>query len=43
MLGDFNVHVNNPEDPDTVIFNDFLESFDLINFTLFPTHVQTHP
>ena len=40
MLGDFNIHVDNPEHPDTVIFNDFLESFDLINFTTFP-HI--HP
>ena len=31
MLGDFNIHVNNPEHPATIIFNDFLESFDLIN------------
>ena len=42
MLGDFNIHVNNPEHPDTVIFNEFLESFDLINFTTFPTHVSRH-
>ena len=42
MLGDFNIHVNNPEHPDTVIFNDFLETFDLINFTTFPTNVSRH-
>ena len=36
ILGDFNIHVDNPENPDTVIFNDFLESFNLINFTTFP-------
>ena len=42
MLGDFNMHVNNPEHPDIIIFNDFLESFDLINFTTFPTHVSRH-
>ena len=23
MLGDFNIHMDNPEHPDTVIFNDF--------------------
>ena len=42
MLGDFKIHVGNPEHPDTVIFNDFLESFDLINFTTFPTHTSRH-
>ena len=42
MLGDFNIHVDNPEHPDTVIFNAFLESFDLINFTTFPTHESRH-
>ena len=42
MLGDFNIHVNNPEHPGTVIFNDFLESFYLIYFTTFPTHVSRH-
>ena len=40
MLGDFNIHVDNSEHPDTVIFNDFLESFDLINFTTFPTCIS---
>ena len=42
MLGDFNIHVDNQEHPDTVIFNDYLESFDLINFTTFPTHISKH-
>ena len=42
MLDDFNIHVNNPEHPDTIIFYDFLESCDLINFTTFPTHVSIH-
>ena len=42
MLGDFNIHMDKPEHPDTVIFNDFLESFDLINFTTFPTHISKH-
>ena len=42
MLGDFNIHVDNPELPDTVIFNNFLESFELINFTTFPTHISKH-
>ena len=42
MLDGFNIHVNNPEHPDTVIFNDFLESFDLTNFITFPSHVSRH-
>ena len=42
MLGDFNIHMDKPEHPDPVIFNDFLESFDLINFTTFPTHMSKH-
>ena len=42
MLGDFNIHVDKPKHPDTVIFNDFLESFDPINFTTFPTHICKH-
>ena len=42
MLGDINIYVDNPEHPDTIIFNDFLESFDLINFTTFPTHESIH-
>ena len=42
MLGDFNIHMDKPEQSDTVIFNDFLESFDLINFTTFPTHISKH-
>ena len=42
MLGDFNIHVDNPEHPDTIIFNDFLESFDLINFTTFATHASRY-
>ena len=42
MLGDFNIHMDKPEHPDTVILNNFLESFDLINFTTFPTHMSKH-
>ena len=40
MLGDFNIPMDKPEHPDTVIFNDFLESFDLVNYTTFPTHLS---
>ena len=42
MLYDFNIHIDNSEHPNTVIFNDFLESFDLINFNTFPTHISKH-
>ena len=42
MLGGFNIHVNNPEHLDTIIVNDFLELFDLISITTFPTHVFRH-
>ena len=42
MLGDFNIHMDKPEHPDTVTFNDFLESFDLFNYTTFPTHLSRH-
>ena len=39
MLGAFNIHMDKPEHPDTVIFNDFLESFDLINTSLHFPHI----
>ena len=42
MLGDFNIHMDKAEHPDTVIVNDFLESFDLVNYTTFPTHLSRH-
>ena len=42
MLGDFNIHMDKPEHPDTVTFNDFFESFDLVNYTTFPTHTPRH-
>ena len=42
MLGDFNIHIDKPEHPDTATFNDFLESFDLVNYTTFPTHISRH-
>ena len=42
MLGDLNIHMDKPEHPDTVTFNDFLESFDLVNYTTFPTHISRH-
>ena len=29
LIGDFNVHMDNPRDSDTVLFNDFLDSLTL--------------
>ena len=42
ILGDFNIHMDKPEHPDTVTFKIFLESFDLVNYTTFPTHLSRH-
>ena len=42
MLRDFNIHMDKPDHPDTATFNDFLESFDLVNHTTFPTHISRH-
>ena len=42
MLGDFNIHLDEENNPDTIIFNDFLESFGLTNYTTFFTHTAKH-
>ena len=42
LIGDFNIHMDNPEDLDTIIFNDFLDSLDLINLVNFGTHTSNH-
>ena len=42
LTGDFNIHMGNLENPDTIIFNDFLESFGLTNFFGFLTHQSNH-
>ena len=42
MLGYFNIHMDKPEHPDTATFNDFYESFDLVNFTTYTTHISKH-
>ena len=31
LIGDFNINMDDPEDPDTITFNDILDSLDLIN------------
>ena len=38
LTGDFNIHVNNLESPDTNTFLDVLDSFGLHNHIGFPTH-----
>ena len=38
LTGDFNIHVNDLESPDTNTFLDVLDSFCLQNHTSFPTH-----
>ena len=42
LIGDFNLHMDDPEDPDTITFNDFLDSLDLINLVNFGTHTSNH-
>ena len=42
LTGDFNIHMDNPENPDTIIFNDFSESFGLTNLVGFLTHQSNH-
>ena len=41
MLGDFNIHLDE-NNPNTIIFNNFLESFGLINYTTFFTHTAKY-
>ena len=42
MLGDFNIHLDEENNPDTITFNGFLESFGLINYMAFFTHTAKH-
>ena len=35
LHGDFNIHVNNTQSPDTIILNDFLNNFGLTNKVTF--------
>ena len=42
MLGDFNIHLDEENNPDTISFNNFLESFGLINYTTFFTHAAKY-
>ena len=38
LIGNFNIHMDDPEDLDTITFIDFLDSLDLINLVNFRTH-----
>ena len=42
LIGDFNIHMDDPEDPDTITFNDFLDSLDSINLVNFRIHTSNH-
>ena len=41
-LGDFNIHVDNSYNNDTITFMDILDSYNLKNRITFPTHVGQH-
>ena len=38
LTGDFNIKMNNPDDPDMTTLSDLLDSFDLVNHVRFLTH-----
>ena len=40
LLGNFNIHMGDPVDLDTITFNDFLDSLDLTNLVNFGTHTH---
>ena len=42
MLGDFNLHLDNPDDPDATLFTDVLDTMGLIPYVNFPTQVAGH-
>ena len=42
LLGDFNIHMDDPVDPDTITFTNFLDSLDLTNLVNFVTHTSNH-
>ena len=42
LISNFNVHMDNPTDSDTIIFNDFLDSFNLVNKIDFEMHQNHH-
>ena len=42
LLGDFNIHLDKQEAPDTILFQDFLESLGLTNHVKQPMHTSSH-
>ena len=42
LLGVFNIHLDNQDVLDTITFQDFVDSFGLINHTKQPTHTSNH-
>ena len=42
LLGDFNIHLDKQDLPDTIIFQDFMDSFGLMNQINQPTHTSNH-
>ena len=38
LLEDFNIHINELHDEEAVTFHNFLSSFGLQNYVMFPTH-----
>ena len=41
-INDFNIHFDEENNPDTINFNNFLESFGLGNYMTFFTHTTKH-
>ena len=39
-MGDLNIHVNNLEDPDNILLQNWLKAFGMINHVTFPTHTS---
>ena len=42
LVGDFNIHVDDSSDNDTITFMDLLDSYNMLNKVTFPTHVKQH-
>ena len=42
LISDFNVHMDNPMHSDIILFNDFLDSFNLVNKIDFEMHENHH-
>ena len=41
-MGNFNIHMDQPEEANTIIFNDLLDSLNLRNNITFQTHISDH-